>query len=78
MRNRSILNGISAFALASSALVSTAASQTLVENRVAVLVTDWGTPEGFSPAYYFGIGYRSRVGEAQTDVVRGSVATTHP
>lgn len=32
-----------------------------------MLVTDWGTPEGFSPAYYFGIGYRSRVGEAQTD-----------
>jgi hypothetical protein len=36
-------------------------------DRIGVLVTDWGTPEGFSESYYYGIGYRSRVGEAQTD-----------
>jgi hypothetical protein len=36
-------------------------------DRIGVLVTDWGTPEGFSKSYYYGIGYRSRIGEAQTD-----------
>lgn len=61
---RSLLTAkLAAFALASFP----AQAQTPVADRVAVLVTDWGTPEGFSPAYYFGIGYRSRVGEAQTD-----------
>ena len=56
-----------ALLLAGAGATLPVAAETPVKDRVGVLVTDWGTPEGFSPAYYFGIGYRSRVGEAQTD-----------
>ena len=30
--------------------------------KVAVVVTDWGQPEGFSESYYQGIAQRSRIG----------------
>ena len=33
-----------------------------VGDRVAVLVTDWGTPDGMDFNYYSQIGHRSRVG----------------
>ena len=31
-------------------------------DKVAVVVTDWGQPEGFSESYYQGIAQRSRIG----------------
>ena len=31
-------------------------------DKVAVIVTDWGQPEGFSDSYYQGIAQRSRIG----------------
>ena len=31
-------------------------------NKVAIVVTDWGQPEGFSDSYYQGIALRSRIG----------------
>lgn len=55
-----------ALALIASPAGADSSPKTPTHDRIAVLVTDWGTPEGFSPAYYYGIGYRSRVGEAQT------------
>ena len=33
-------------------------------DKVAVIVTDWGQPEGFSDSYYQGIAQRSRIGIA--------------
>ena len=30
--------------------------------KIAVVVTDWGQPEGFSDSYYQGIAQRSRIG----------------
>ena len=35
-------------------------------DKVAVIVTDWGQPEGFSESYYQGIAQRSRIGIAST------------
>ena len=63
----SVRRTLPALLLAGAGAALPVAAETPVKDRVAVLVTDWGTPEGFSPAYYFGIGYRSRVGEAQVD-----------
>ncbi len=37
-----------------------------VEDKIAVLVTDWGTPDGYDFNYYVNIGKRSRIGEAAT------------
>ncbi len=34
------------------------------EKKVAILVTDWGTPNGFDPQYYSQIGYRGSRGPA--------------
>ena len=34
----------------------------LNNDKVAVVVTDWGQPEGFSESYYQGIAQRSRIG----------------
>ena len=35
-----------------------------VEERVAILVTDWGSPDGFDEGYYSQIGYRGSRGPA--------------
>ena len=32
------------------------------KQKIAVVVTDWGQPEGFSDSYYQGIAQRSRIG----------------
>jgi hypothetical protein len=55
-----------ALGLFASNRVSAQSGRSANADRIAVLVTDWGTPEGFSPNYYYNIGYRSRTGMAQT------------
>jgi hypothetical protein len=62
-----MLQALAALSAGAAVLGAGGAPGTPIQDKVAVLVTDWGTPEGFSPSYYFGIGYRSRVGEAQID-----------
>lgn len=37
-----------------------------VDEKIGILVTDWGTPDGYDFNYYVNIGKRSRIGEAAT------------
>ena len=48
--------------LAAIWLLTLFAFRVLNNDKVAVVVTDWGQPEGFSESYYQGIAQRSRIG----------------
>jgi len=47
-------------------LVPLASAETSVEEKIGILVTDWGTPDGYSFNYYSQIGHRSRIGDNAT------------
>ena len=46
--------------------LKTAVAETPASDKVGVLVTDWGTPDGMDFTYYSQIGRRSRIGEEAT------------
>lgn len=50
--------------IAAAAMAGPAAAAAPADEKIAVLVTDWGTPDGYDFNYYVNIGRRSRIGEA--------------